>query len=135
MPDPRTKPQRILLQSTIRDVPFYYLHLTLLTASIAGAAPSIDEAAGPPPIDEITVRTHLTTALRQFLGLTGTAIPVDILRCAGRDAWVRVPAQDAAAAVEALSGWVGSEAAWRVRRSGSWLGGLVLGDGVDLFGE
>lgn len=88
-----------------------------------------------PPIDLLTVRTHLTSALTRFLGTTGAAIPVDILRVEGRDAWVRVPYQDGRAVTEALAGWMGNEVAWKVRESGCWVGGLVGSNGHDLFDD
>lgn len=58
---------------------------------------------------------------------------------------MRVPRGDGSAVVAAVSGWVGGGGGggggtegvvgWRVRGRGQWLGGLVGGDGGDLFGE
>lgn len=125
--NPRSKPL------TIRAPPFTYLHLTLLVSS--------SSTAGPVPLDLLTVRTYITAALQQFLGLTGTAIPVDFLKIEGRDVWVRVPREDGAAVASAVGGWVGGGrggedgvVGWRVLRWGDWLGAVVAGDGRELFG-
>ena len=65
--------------------------------------------------------------------MTGTAIPIDILKVEGRDVWVRVPREDGRAVVEAGSGWVNEAVTWRVKGKSEWLGGLVAGNGRDLF--
>jgi len=118
----------------IHPAPWLYLRLELY-----GPTTTADE------LDALTARTYLTSALSQFLGLTGAAIPVDILHLRGREVWVRVARGDGSAVVAAVSGWVGggggggagqgSAVGWRVRGRGAWLGGLVGGDGGDLFGE
>ncbi|MCJ1225394.1 hypothetical protein MMC12_002043 [Toensbergia leucococca] len=111
---------------TIRNPPFTYLHLTLLSSP-----PSSD------PVDILTFRAHLTSALQQFLGLTGTAIPIDFLKVEDRDLWVRVPREDGSAVVNALSGWVGGSeregVGWRVKGKGDWLGAMLGGRGAELF--
>jgi ribonuclease P/MRP protein subunit POP8 len=99
------------------------------------------------PLDAITARTYLTSALSQFLGLTGTAIPIDILKIetsspstpdAKNILWIRVPRDDAAAVAAAVSSWIGGTragggVAWRIRAKGSWLAALVAGSGSELF--
>ena len=106
------------------------------------------------PLDALSARTYLSSALSQFLGLTGTAIPIDILKIdpasSTRDqnaqsntrgydcVWVRVPREDAAAVVAALSSWIGgggggANVAWRICATGNYLGALVGGSGRDLF--
>lgn len=57
---------------TIRDTEWAYLHLELITSSALS-----DQQA---PLDIITVRTYLTSALVRFLGDTGAGIPIDILK-------------------------------------------------------
>ncbi len=115
---------------TIRNPPHTYLHLTLITSSAF-----IQPSSKAPPIDILTARTYLTSALNQFLGLTGTAIPVDFLKVEGRDVWIRVPREDGAAVVGAMSHFMGSNSAvsWRVRGKGEWLGAVGAGDGSQLF--
>lgn len=91
-------------------------------------------SSSAPTVDVLTARTYLTSALQQFLGMTGTAIPIDFLKVEGMDVWIRVPREDGAIVVSAVTGWIGSEGtAWRIRGKGEWLGGLVAGDGRDLF--
>lgn len=85
-----------------------------------------------PSLDEITLRTHLTSALNQYLGVTGTAIPVDIFKVesATGEAWVRIPRDDERAVVAALSQWAGKGGiVVRILGRGSWLGGLIGGEG------
>ncbi|PYH33828.1 uncharacterized protein BO87DRAFT_459554 [Aspergillus neoniger CBS 115656] len=126
------------------------------------------------PLDPVTARTYLSAALSQFLGLTGTSIPIDILKISppsssststggkagggggggaglGSTVWTRVPREDAAAVVAALSSWIGGSAnasggggsgdvgggggsvAWRVCAKGNYLGALVNGGGGEVF--
>lgn len=95
------------------------------------------------PLDPLTARTYLTSALSQFLGLTGTSISIDILKISSENAtdtvWIRVPRPDGAAVVAALSSWIGGgsggsgSVAWRVCGKGNFLNALIAGDGADLF--
>lgn len=114
---------------TIRNPPFTYLHLSLLVSSTSLTI------TNSTPIDVLTARAHLASALSQFLGITGTAIPVDVLKVEGRDVWIRVPREDATAVVGALSQWVGKDGgiSWSVERKGEWLGVVAAGDGHELF--
>ena len=111
------------LTATIRSLPWTYFHLSLISTS----------SSAPPKIDAITARTYLNTALQQLLGLTGIAVSIDILNVEHRDVWLRVPAEDGRAVVEAVSGWVGNDIRWRIIGRGEWLGGIVAGGGADLF--
>jgi len=117
--------------TTIRSLPYTYLHLTLLSPSLLSSSNPLVT----PPIDALTVRRHLTSALNQFLGITGTAISIDILKVEGRDCWIRVPREDGQAVAQALTAWTGERegVAWRIRGRGGWLGGVVRGGGRDLF--
>ncbi|KAJ5191702.1 uncharacterized protein N7498_010687 [Penicillium cinerascens] len=136
------------IQFTSRNPPWTYLKLRLI--------PQPDSTI-PQPLDALSARTYLSAALSQFLGVTGTAIPIDILKtehgsvsaakletpvAAGMSkydcAWVRVPREDAAAVVSALSSWIGgsgsgTNVAWRICAKGNYLGALVAGSGSDLF--
>lgn len=101
------------------------------------------------PLDELTTRTYLSSALAQFLGVTGTAISIDIMKVendgANKYAWIRVPRDDASAVVSAVSSWIGgntstgssaasaNNVAWRVCAKGNFLGAIVNGSGADLF--
>ncbi|KAJ9665377.1 hypothetical protein H2201_004454 [Coniosporium apollinis] len=112
---------------TLRNPPWTYLHLTSHTSP-----------TDPTPLDALTARTRLTAALQQFLGLTGAAISIDVLKLEGQDVWIRVPREDGGAVVAAVSGWVGGDegrrVGWKVRGRDEWLGRLVGGSGEDLFG-
>jgi len=119
-------------------------------------------SSSPQPIDALSARTYLSAALSQFLGLAGTAIPIDILKIENESpdisgqhtvtahsnnvkkcdtVWIRVPREDAAAVAAALSSWVGGSSgsssavsvAWRICAKGNFLGALVAGSGRDLF--
>ncbi|CAL5871822.1 uncharacterized protein PFLUO_LOCUS6075 [Penicillium psychrofluorescens] len=137
---------------TSRNPPWTYLKLRLIP----------QPGTSPQPLDALSARTYLSAALSQFLGLTGTAIPIDILKIENElpdmnaqstsmaqsdnpkkcdTVWVRVPRGDAAAVVAALSSWVGGSSggssavsvAWRICAKGNFLGALVAGSGRDLF--
>jgi ribonuclease P/MRP protein subunit POP8 len=86
-------------------------------------------------LDALTAHLHLRAALSQFLGLHGTAIPVDILKLHDNNVHIRVPREDASAVVIAVGGWVGKTGeGWRVKNSGSWGAGLHSSTaGSDLF--
>ena len=114
--------------TTIRSLPYTYMHLSLLSpATLAKPTASV------PEVDILTVRTHLTSALNQFLGITGTAIAADILKVESRDCWIRVPHEDGQAVLQAVTAWTGDGVAWRIRGSGGWLDGVVRGTGRELF--
>ncbi|PYH42022.1 uncharacterized protein BP01DRAFT_304288 [Aspergillus saccharolyticus JOP 1030-1] len=125
---------------TTRSPPWTYLKLQLTHQ------PPVSQSTLNHPLDPLTARTYLSAALRQFLGLSGTAIAIDILKIdppSGTNAktiWIRVPEPDASAVVAALSSWVGgSEAngngnvAWRVCAKGNFLQAIVNGSGAEIF--
>ncbi|QGA16843.1 hypothetical protein EYB26_004513 [Talaromyces marneffei] len=126
-------------------------------------------------VDALTARTYLTSALSQFLGLMGTSIGIDILKIDNPpsssppppeqqrtkpspeypNVWIRVPRDDGAAVLAALSSWVGSLSssstttsasagdsedgeggggiAWRVCAKGNYLSAIVHGSGEGVF--
>ncbi len=123
---------------TIRRPPFTYLHLTLLRSS--SSLSSTTTTATTADIDILTFHAHLASALQQFLGETGLAIPIDFLKVQGADCWIRVPREDGVAVGEAVSGWVGTmgvggggEVGWRVKGRADWLGAVVAGTGRKVF--
>ncbi|KAL2825641.1 hypothetical protein BDW59DRAFT_172269 [Aspergillus cavernicola] len=139
-----------VLTFTARNPPWTYLKLQLVHQ------PNTSLAIQSTPLDPLTARTHLTSALSQFLGLAGTSIPIDILKASPETAqpqpvekiiWIRVPRQDAPAVVSAVSSWVGGgdqadsetgtgvvgSVAWRICAKGNFLQALVQGDGRGLF--
>jgi ribonuclease P/MRP protein subunit POP8 len=92
----------------------------------------ISDPSSKIPLDNLTVRSYLTSAFSQFLGLTGSAISVDILKVEPKECWIRVPREDLSSVIAAVGGWIGHgensvEVGWRVRASGNWLGSLVGG--------
>ncbi|KAF4314245.1 hypothetical protein GTA08_BOTSDO00065 [Botryosphaeria dothidea] len=109
-----------------------YIHLALHTTP-----PSPAQTA-----DALSLRQRLTAALTQHLGAHGAAVPVDVLKMDGGDAWVRVPREDGAAVIAAVGAWVGVEAegerrvGMAVRGWGEWLAAVALGGGCggqDVF--
>lgn len=75
-------------------------------------------------LDEITARAYLNSALQQFLGLTGTAIPIDILKVHRQNVCIRVPREDEDAVAAALSQWSNAAAglSLQIQARGTWLG-------------
>lgn len=114
---------------TIRNPPWSYIHLSLTSPTKTF---SNSESAN---LSDVKARSYLQYALSQFLGLHGSAIPIDILKLYGSDVWIRAPREDASAVVAAVGGWVGKEGeGWRVKDWGCWGPGGGRDAGLDLFG-
>ena len=118
---PKATKSHEITSRTIKTPAFSYTCLEL-----------ISDPPSKVPLDDLTVRSYLTSAFTQFLGLTGSAISVDILKVEPKECWIRVPREELSAVVAAVGGWVGrgengGEVGWRVRGSGNWLGSLVGG--------
>lgn len=115
---------KILSDCTLKKFSFWYLRISLVTQQ-------------PPwngtQLDELTVKKYFTAAMVQRFGIIGSAVPADILKLDGGDTWIRVPFDDRAIVMEALTGWAGKALVWRIKESGCWLGGMVGSDGRDLF--
>lgn len=115
----KTSKSHELASRTIKTPAFSYAWLEL-----------ISDPRNEASLDNLTVRSYLTAAFSQFLGLTGSSISVDILKVEDRECWIRVPREDLSAVLAALGGWMGrgennSEVGWRIRGSGNWLGTVV----------
>ncbi|KAJ5337298.1 uncharacterized protein N7506_005320 [Penicillium brevicompactum] len=133
---PDTKSKNI--HFTSRNPPWTYFKLKLI--------PQPGETLQS--LDALSARTYITSALSQFYGLTGTAIPIDILKIENASptekcdsVWLRVPREDAGAIVNSVSSWIGggnksvgsADVAWRICAKGNFLGALIAGSGEDLF--
>lgn len=108
-----------ITSKTIKAPAFSYICLQL-----------ISDQAKPPELDVLSVRSYITAALTQFLGLTGSAISVDILKVDTKECWIRVPREDLSPIVAAMGGWIGGTEtegrfSWRVKAAGNWLGVLA----------
>ncbi|KAH8821684.1 hypothetical protein F5884DRAFT_98465 [Xylogone sp. PMI_703] len=109
----------VISSTTIKAPPYSYACLELTTQVSKNII-----------LDELTVRTYITAALTRYLGLTGSAISIDILKVDGKECWIRMPREDLSPVIAAVGGWVGTNGAdgqvgWRVRASGNWLGILI----------
>ncbi|KAK3997460.1 hypothetical protein QBC44DRAFT_314859 [Cladorrhinum sp. PSN332] len=135
---PRTKTiikktSHSLTQQTLSSPPFSYIHLsTSPLPSLPSTSPTNQ------PLDNLLLRSYLTTALRQFLGDTGVAIPVDILSCTSRTAWIRVPRQDLGAFAGAITAFPGLNQGGettllllQIKACGDFLGSLLGKGGED----
>lgn len=127
----KTAKQTTLSQFTIRNPPWSYIHLSRL------ASPSSTSLSAPEPLDALTAQIQLQAALSSFLGLHGTAIPIDFLNIEGQRIWARVPREDVSAVVAAVGGWVGKNGeGWRVIGWGCWGPDLGRdGGGQHLFDD
>ena len=108
----------------LRHPPYTYLNLSLVT---------LPSKRDDTPLDAVTVRTYLMSALSSFLGLTGTAIPVDILKVEARQVWIRVPTEDASMVVASIGQWADPNqvVSWKIEGRGTWLGGAVAQTSAD----
>lgn len=103
-----------------------YAHLELITPS----SPS------PPALDTLQAHSYCLAALTRFLGDTGAAVPVDVLKVEGPRCWVRVPAEDLPAFAAAVTAWGGTkddgvDVLFRILGCSDWLGCLVGGEGQE----
>lgn len=121
---PRSK-SREIYSTTIKNPTHAYAHLELITTNDL-------------VLDDLQIRSFLTSALKQFLGTTGSGMQIDILKVQGKESWVRVPRQDLGAFAAALTAWSGSgtSTGFVIRAAGDWLGALVgRHDQRRLWGE
>ena len=111
---------------TLRHPPHAYIHLSLVKLPSSSNPRQHSQAI---TLDPITVLSYLNSALQAYLGLTGTAIPIDILKTEDQDVWIRTPFEDSSAVIASVSQWSGMRdgvgVQLRVKASGTWLGGLA----------
>ncbi|KAI0490824.1 hypothetical protein F4859DRAFT_24893 [Xylaria cf. heliscus] len=109
-----------LAKSVIKAPPYSYAHLELFNA----------ESAKTEDLDALQVKSYCTAALKQFLGATGVAIPLDILKVEGQSCWLRLPRDNLGAFAAAITAWQGTKhdgvpSTLRIRGCSDWLGALV----------
>lgn len=114
-----------ILSCTVKEPQFSYAHLELFT-----------DDPQPPRLDILQVKAYCTAALRQFLGLTGQAMPIDIIKVEGNQCWLRVPRQDLGRFAAAITAWKGTSdggvrCLFRLQQCSDWLGVMVGSDGQD----
>jgi ribonuclease P/MRP protein subunit POP8 len=110
-----------LITNTIRSSKWTYFHLALFSPG------------NEPELDAITARANMNAAMKRFLGLTGSAMPIDILKLDGVEVWVRVLREHANAFHEAMSSWTSASSKYVVKGREDWLIKLVHGSGSELF--
>ncbi|CAK7217912.1 hypothetical protein SBRCBS47491_003325 [Sporothrix bragantina] len=118
---------RELYSSTIGRPLFAYAQIEVVRSSapLGGSTGSGQEA-----LDALQVRSYCDAALKQFLGATGAAMPLDLLKLDGSEFWVRLPREDLGLLAAALAAWnpvsrSGTSTALRLKGSGNWLGSLI----------
>ncbi|TRX96247.1 hypothetical protein FHL15_002971 [Xylaria flabelliformis] len=117
---PKVNKSYELAKSVIKAPPYSYAHLELFSA----------ESAKTEELDALQVRSYCTAALKQFLGVTGMAIPLDILKVEGQSCWLRLPRDHLGAFAAAITAWQGTNldgisSTFRLRGCSDWLGALV----------
>ncbi|EHY56569.1 hypothetical protein HRR80_003724 [Exophiala dermatitidis] len=124
---------------TIRNPPYTYFHLSLQQLPLPTQQNQAQqEKEQMENLDDVRARSYLFAAMQQYLGLTGTAIPIDILKVESVErretssaphVWIRVPRDDEVAVTAALAQWVGARGvSLRIEERGCWLGGLLVND-------
>jgi ribonuclease P/MRP protein subunit POP8 len=108
-----------LISTTVRAPHFSYLRLEQLR--VGGDLPGLDA---------LQVRSYCDAALSRFLGVTGSAIPVDVLKAEGEECWLRVPHDDLGAFSAAVTAYPGLQHDGQslvlgIRACGDWLGSLI----------
>ena len=120
IPPAKSKDKSPETSLTLRHPPYTYLHIAVKQISSSTTT----------QLDEVTAHSYLLSALSQFLGLTGTATQLNLLKVEGKDIWLRVAREDAGAVVAAMSQWrsVTQGVSLQVKARGTWLG-AVMGKG------
>ena len=113
-----------LVTTTIRTNKWAYAHLRVIPE---GHSSHLE-------LDLLQAKSFCTTALGEYLGISGRAVPVDILKVTGNEFWVRVPSRDLPRFDAALSAWNGPSIDGRKHAvisvaSSEWLGTLISRDG------
>jgi ribonuclease P/MRP protein subunit POP8 len=121
--------QRSEISTTLRHPPYSYIRLSLTKFSSATSTPRTSQSAD---LDPVTALSYLNSAVQSYLGLVGTAVPIDILKTENQDAWIRVPYEDASAVVASVSQWStvgdGQSIALKIKSTGVWLGRMLSKD-------
>lgn len=122
---PRLEKSHEILTCTIKAPHFSYAHLEAVT-----------DGTEPVELDNLQVKSYCTAALRQFMGITGEAIALDILKVQGNQCWVRLPRPDLGTFAAAITAWRGTteedtQRVLRIRQCSDWLGTMVGSDGQD----
>ncbi|KAI0913310.1 hypothetical protein F4823DRAFT_61821 [Ustulina deusta] len=109
-----------LVCSVIKAPSYSYAHLELFNAESSRAG----------ELDALQVKSYCTAALKQFLGVTGMAIPLDILKVEGQSCWLRLPRDNLGAFAAAITAWQGTtqdgvHSTLRIIGCSDWLGALV----------
>ncbi|KAI0119952.1 hypothetical protein GGR51DRAFT_2644 [Nemania sp. FL0031] len=117
---PKAKKSYELAKFVIKAPPYSYAHLEISNAELS-------KREG---LDALQVKAYCVAALNQFLGATGMAIHLDILKVEGQNCWLRVPRDDLGAFAAAVTAWQGTtqdgiHSVFRVRGCSDWLGALV----------
>lgn len=99
---PSTPQPHILHQSTFRRPPHTLLHLRLTSTS----TPNPTNLSAD--LDPLTFLQSITAALHSYLGVTGAAIPLDVMKIEGRDVWVRCQMGDERGLRAGVGEWVGA---------------------------
>ncbi len=131
---PRLDKAYDLLTCTIKQPEFAYAHMELVTDG--GGTTEGSNQASQMSLDELQVKSYCTAALRQFLGLTGAAIPFDILKAEGTECWVRMQSDDLGSFTAAITAWKGTtdngvNCLLRVKQASNWLGTMLGRNGQD----
>ncbi|KAI1342110.1 hypothetical protein F5Y15DRAFT_332286 [Xylariaceae sp. FL0016] len=125
---PKASKSHELVTATIKSPPYSYAHLQVFNPSPASGR-TFD-------LDALQLRSWCTAAMKQFLGVTGTGVSLDVLKVGGSSAWVRLPRNDLAAFAAAVTAWQGAmqdgeHYSLRVKGCSDWLGALVGQEGQD----
>ncbi|KAI1354959.1 hypothetical protein F5Y01DRAFT_220971 [Xylaria sp. FL0043] len=117
---PKVNKSHELVSAVIKAPPYSYAHLELFNAESLKAV----------ELDALQVKSYCTAALKQFLGATGIAIPLDILKVEGQSCWLRLPRDNLGAFAAAITAWQGTTQdgvhyTLQIRGCSDWLGTLV----------
>lgn len=111
-----------ILSCTVKKPAYAYAHLRVES----------DDPGERQTLDALQARSYCASALHQFLGATGAAVTIDVLKVdvVKGHFWVRLPGPDLGRFSAAVTSWPGAVQSGaitglRIVAAGDWLGSLL----------
>lgn len=111
-----------IFSCTVKKPAYAYAHLRMQS----------DDPGKQPSLDALQARSYCAIAMQQFLGATGAAVTIDVLKVdeAKGEFWVRLSGPDLGRFSAAVTSWPGAvqsgvTTGMRILAAGDWLGSLL----------
>ncbi|TLS25689.1 hypothetical protein PpBr36_07420 [Pyricularia pennisetigena] len=111
-----------IFSCTVKKPAYAYAHLRVRS----------DDPGEHQSLDALQARSYCASAMQQFLGVTGAAVTIDVLKvdAAKGEFWVRLPSPDLGRFSAAVTSWPGAvqsgvTTGLSILAAGDWLGSLL----------